>query len=337
MAGYYDEITIHKVRSTQPTVITALLSNQRHIVPCDTAGNVQSHTNAFTFMRIWQGALETTTSWVVSRVDSSGVSTMVAGNRVALLNMTEDVAYTDITASRSGYQPLTRRMYWVKSRATVDFGSAGSNGSNGSNGTNGMRGTVNIAASTSSNAWSNDEAAAALSGAGFGAPQNRDIVTLYNPGTSFTQTRFYLDGAWLVADSYLNGNLVLAGTMSADRIVAGTITADLIRSGSVTSMTPLYILGNAGDHLYPFNMAYPGYALAIIVSQLNFPTLNQDGMLAIQFDNQQVVSFWGNQSNKTGVHAAALGAGNHTLRLGQYIENNSGPHILRGTLLRTYA
>lgn len=122
-------------------------------------------------------------------------------------------------------------------------GTNGANGSNGFNGSNGTRGTVNIAASPFS-AWSDANAVAALSLAGYGSPINRDVVTLYN--ASFSQTRFYQSGTWYVADAYLNGNLLVSGTLSANAIFGGSLAGVTIGIGTGYSSGNAFNVNSVG-------------------------------------------------------------------------------------------
>lgn len=121
---------------------------------------------------------------------------------------------------------------WAAVSLFVQDGTNGTNGTSGTNGANGQRGTVQIAYAISGSVWSNTEANNALIAAGYYPPQNRDIVTLYNTGSSFTETRFYDSGSWLVLTAYINGNLLVSGTLSADKINGGTISGTQINIGS---------------------------------------------------------------------------------------------------------
>lgn len=104
------------------------------------------------------------------------------------------------------------------------------NGTNGGTGPTGSRGTVNLAQSGFSS-WSDAAANSLVSSSGYGSPIQGDIVTLYN--SSFSQTRFYSSGSWLVLTAYINGNLLVSGTLSASVITAGTVLSGVIvRFGS---------------------------------------------------------------------------------------------------------
>lgn len=140
-----------------------------------------------------------------------------------------DQGWVDITATRAGFPSQTKRF-------TVTKALAGADGGAGSVGPTGPRGNVNIAVITTGTAWSDAAAVAGLSAAGYGPPQILDIVTLYRTDGTFTETRFYDGAALLVLTQYINGNLLVDGTLAADKIVTGSITTDKLQVGSATSI-----------------------------------------------------------------------------------------------------
>jgi hypothetical protein len=78
--------------------------------------------------------------------------------------------------------------------------------------------------------WSDSVAEDALVAAGYGAPINRDVVTLYD--ATHSTTKFYDSGSWLSLDAYIPGNLLVTGTVSADVLSGGTINGIIIRFGT---------------------------------------------------------------------------------------------------------
>lgn len=108
----------------------------------------------------------------------------------------------------------------------------GTNGTNGSSGSNGQRGTATLARAVSGSSWTDSEATNALVSAGYYPPVNRDIVTQYNSGSGFSETRYYDNGSWIKLDAYVNGNMLVSGTLSASKLSGGTITGVTINIGS---------------------------------------------------------------------------------------------------------
>lgn len=96
----------------------------------------------------------------------------------------------------------------------------------------GQRGTVTVTAPGYS-AWSDASAVYELGRAGYGAPMNRDVVTLYD--ATHAVTKFYVDGAWMVLGTVLNGSLLVDGTVAAKAIVGDTLGAIKANLGSVVA------------------------------------------------------------------------------------------------------
>lgn len=114
----------------------------------------------------------------------------------------------------------------------IIFGPTGAAGPAGAAGT---RGSVTIAAVNGS--WSDSVAFnAIMSSTGIG-PINNDIVTLYSG--SFSETRFYSAGAWITLGSYMNGNLLVNGTVQGTKLVAGSVTADKIGVSQLSAVSAI--------------------------------------------------------------------------------------------------
>jgi len=107
----------------------------------------------------------------------------------------------------------------------------------GDAGVPGQRGTKIIAVSGYST-WSDASAVAELAAAGFGAPINRDVVTLYGPlaeAAEFTMTKFYDGSAWIELGTYINGNLLVQGTVAAEALDVDRLSAIAADLGSITA------------------------------------------------------------------------------------------------------
>lgn len=100
-------------------------------------------------------------------------------------------------------------------------GPQGAQGPQGPQGWDGPRGTIDIAVG-GYNYWNDSAATNAVIGAGYGYPQNRDRVTLYGPG--FAETRFRDGMSWLTIGAYVNGNMLVNGTLSANKVSGGELS-----------------------------------------------------------------------------------------------------------------
>ncbi|PIG29411.1 hypothetical protein CLU93_3719 [Janthinobacterium sp. 35] len=121
----------------------------------------------------------------------------------------------------------------------ADYAWAKFRGGQGVAGPSGQRGTVTVTAPGYST-WSDASAVYELGHAGYGAPINRDMVTLYD--ATYAVTKFYVDGEWLAADTVLNGGLLVNGTVAAkalavDELSAITSILGKVKAGDISAST----------------------------------------------------------------------------------------------------
>lgn len=98
----------------------------------------------------------------------------------------------------------------------------GDQGVPGTTGPNGQRGTKILAVSGYTT-WSDASAVAELAAAGFGAPIDRDQVTLYS--LTFSMTKYYQGGSWYALGTYIDGNLLVQGSIATLALGAEVVTA----------------------------------------------------------------------------------------------------------------
>ena len=137
----------------------------------------------------------------------------------------------------------------------------------------GQRGTVTVTAPGYST-WSDASAVYEIGKAGYGAPINRDMVTLYD--ATHAVTKFYVDGAWLDAGTVLNGNLLVPGTVAAKALAVDSLSAVSGILGKVTAgdISATTIHGGPG---------YPAAAWGWPSNGGNGFHLSADGMLMGNF------------------------------------------------------
>lgn len=130
-----DTVTIARLRDGSDSV-AFLLSNEAHVLPADSSGNVTSFAGASTEARVYRGVVEDTVNWTFSISPSSGVGATLTypGGvpTVTIYSLAGDSGYVDISASRTGYaSPPALRFSLSKSKT----GAAGGKGDAGANGT----------------------------------------------------------------------------------------------------------------------------------------------------------------------------------------------------------
>lgn len=133
----------------------------------------------------------------------------------------------------------------VFDQETVPIVSDGATGSPGNPGAAGIRGSVTVVLSGTS--WIDSVAWNGVVSKTGTTPVPADIVTIADAASGFAQTRFYTGpvtgvtspgtGYWQTATAYINGNLLVNGTVGASQIAAGAITAGsaIIADGAITS------------------------------------------------------------------------------------------------------
>ena len=145
----------------------------------------------------------------------------------------------------------------VPSTNKADYAWSKFRGGQGVAGPSGQRGTVTVTAPGYS-AWSDASAVFELGHAGYGAPINRDVVTLYD--ATHAVTKYFDNGAWLALGTVLNGNLLVDGSVAAkalsvDNLAAITAILGNVRAGDLYGTT---LHGGPG---YPTNAYnWPGSA-----------------------------------------------------------------------------
>lgn len=97
----------------------------------------------------------------------------------------------------------------------------------------GQRGTVQVARAITGGIWNDSEALLALSGAGYGTPIVRDVVTLYNNASGFSQAKYYDGDSWEILAAYFNGGLIVDGTVYTNALAADSVTADKFDGRSI--------------------------------------------------------------------------------------------------------
>ncbi len=218
---------------------TGVLSNEAHTVPTDVNGNNGNFAGAATTMYLYNGVLDDSANWTVAATPTNCTGSLV-GKTYTVTAMSADVAYVDLTASRSGFSNVVKRFTLTKSKQ----GTAGTNGSRGAG-----RFTASYAA-----AWpaTFDTAIATAMGAATtgGTPVVNDVVTLYSASDASKQyTRVYVGGtvsntaSWAAFDLQIHGNALVDGTLVASKVAADILTGKTLTADEIQTR-PKGILGS---------------------------------------------------------------------------------------------
>lgn len=160
-----------------------------------------------------------------------------------------DVYQTSILVAEDGSRP--HYPYFIPIKLTGDKGDTGSTGPQGpqgpigptgpggSTGPAGQRGTMKVSITGSS--WSNQTAYnAVINASGSGKKVFPwDTVVITNNATQFTMMKYYTGGGnpgnWTELKEFVDGDMIVTGTLGADKLVANSITANQIAANAITA------------------------------------------------------------------------------------------------------
>lgn len=116
--------TLYAVKGADgANAIVAVLSNESHVIPTDSAGNNGNYSGAATTITIYNGTSNDSANWTVTAT-TSNVSGSLSGKTYTVSGLSADTGYVDLTATRSGYASVVKRFVLSKSKA----GTAGAQG-----------------------------------------------------------------------------------------------------------------------------------------------------------------------------------------------------------------
>lgn len=103
--------------SPSQSSVSAFLTQPSCVLSADVNGLVENYAPATTTIVVEVSGRVDTENWTISTDKSSSVGTVsVNGATVSVASMTEDAGWVDITASKTGYAPVTRRFTVAKVR-----------------------------------------------------------------------------------------------------------------------------------------------------------------------------------------------------------------------------
>lgn len=248
--GITDSITVVKVREGT-NAISIVVSNEAHVLPAETGGNVTSYTGSGTTVQVYEGSTAltasaslTTAAFRLGTVTQSPASTITvgatsyAGTTATIAQHSAMAAGTDtvtltipVTVYRSDGTSVVINKNQTVSKAKQ--GAVGNTGPTGATGAAGVRGTITTSAATAGTAWVDSQADAAISAAGGSAPLTGDIVTLFNSSVGFSQTRVRSSGGtWTTLTAIFGGDVIVNGTVATSKLIV-TDTTNMVDDWSL--------------------------------------------------------------------------------------------------------
>lgn len=224
VTAYFDDVSVVKVREGTDALV-GLLTNESHTVSADYLGNVLSYSGAGGNFIVYQGATDITTACTFSVVTATpGVTTTINLQGVytvtSIPSGSDSITVTYLASFGSTSIPKTFSI--TKSKQGVP-GSANA----------GQRGSMTFYVSITGTIWSDSIAdAAALA---TGVKVLNDTVQETNTLAQFTETRFWNGANWVKINAFVDGNLLVTGTVGTQALSANSVTAGKLGVGSITA------------------------------------------------------------------------------------------------------
>lgn len=109
----YDIFQINKLYdgAAGDTTLAAVLSNENHILPIDSEGNIKSMNGSSTTIHIYDGGFDVTDQWNISATTGDGLTGTFDNSSKTFTptSLTQDSSYVDFTCTRTGYSNLQKR------------------------------------------------------------------------------------------------------------------------------------------------------------------------------------------------------------------------------------
>jgi hypothetical protein len=219
---YIDEVTLVKVREGNDS-LNGFLTNENHTFPASATGGVLSYAGANGTFRVFQGMTDITTLCTFSVVSNPSNLTLTMNSATGAYVISGGFPNgTDVTTvtfrAVFGAANIDKILSLAKSRA----GDAGVRGSR----------TFYVALTGSTATWSDSLATTSVTNAA-GSVVLNDTVTQHNSSVGFSQTRFWDGSAWVVVNAVLDGNLLVNGTIGANKISTTSLSAIQASLGTV--------------------------------------------------------------------------------------------------------
>jgi hypothetical protein len=197
--------------SNGSSALAGYLTNEAHTVSTFQDGSAPDFSTALGAFKVFLGTTDVTSNCTFSIVGSPLVTAAI-GASTGLYSATGEASW----AASSRSTTVTFRATYLG--ATIDKVFSLTKAVAGIQGSNGLRGNVNLSVNGQA-VWSDSVAVAAIVAAGFGSVQNQDIITEFD--ATHSVTKFYNAGVWSVLTSYINGNLLVDGTVAAKALNIG--------------------------------------------------------------------------------------------------------------------
>ncbi len=127
--------------------LSIALSSETISVPADNDGANPDLSEAETTITVLNGTTDDTSNWTLARTNGTGVTSTLTSGTLDVTGLTVDSGHVDITATRSGFPTLTKRLTLSKAKAGAT-GATGATGDTGDPGADAINIVISPAAVT---------------------------------------------------------------------------------------------------------------------------------------------------------------------------------------------
>jgi hypothetical protein len=209
------------------------LTDENRTLPSHAAGTVASITGFSTQAAVYEGINDTSSTWTFTTAAVGCTITGTNTRNISVTAMSADTATVTFTATKAGSSNLVKVYKLSKAKS----GAQGLAGAPGQNGTSGTRGSIQTAKGyAGQGGWEDAKADSAITDLGY-TKVIRDQVTLFNSSNpaGFSEARFWTGSSWSAIAAYINGGLLVNGTISANQLAADSVNASKIQAGAITA------------------------------------------------------------------------------------------------------
>lgn len=219
---FTDKVTLYRLVEGSSTIV-GLLTEEQHTVPSDKLGNVLNYQGASGNFKVYQGKDDITSACtfsVHSNPDSVTCSIGATTGAYAVTGAFPTASESIAVTFRATFGATT-----VDKVFTLQKSKAISDGQDGSDGADGQRGSRTFYVTLSGTTDTYSDSLATTTASVDGGPILNDVVTQSNSSEGFSQTKFWDGSAWQIVNAVVDGNLLVDGTVGAEKIVTPTLTA----------------------------------------------------------------------------------------------------------------
>jgi hypothetical protein len=239
---YTDDITLLRQVEGSSTVV-GVLTQEDITLTADSLGNVTNYYGASGNFKVYQGTNNVTSLCTFSLVSNTSGLTQTMNATTGAYAITAGFPSGSTTTATVTYR-ATFGSTTVDKTITIRKSTA----TTITNGTNGQRGSRTFYVTLSGSTATYSDSLATTTASVDGGPIRNDVVTQSNASVGFSQSKFWDGTVWNTINAVVDGNLLVTGTVGANKMAANLMQSDnvLTRGLTVRDMSGNIILQAGG-------------------------------------------------------------------------------------------